>query len=412
MLISRKQSDLMRGIAMLLICLHNLLHQNSLFKECEFAFYPERVKQLHNIPLTPWHLVEFFFSFWGWYGVPIFIFLSGYGLVCKHELSVKKLTPGAYICHNYLKLIVLLLPGFLFYYFGWISLPAIFLFVSFGIASIFENKINHTHLWQMICHNILKLYLLLIPLYLFLLWASKDFDSTKIMFYHVTLLVNFIEPQNISPGVYWYFGLTMQLYLVYLLFYHYQSPMLLGLTTLLSLTIGVILACMPPSSFHEDLRHNFILWLPVFILGIVAGRYGENSIYIRKISSRRWLSLMAFTLLWIISSLYRPLWVFSPIFFIMVIYVISVSSSINCHTQNQTKIISLIYLRIVRILTYIGTISAGLFVCHPIIRDYFLPYLAEGWSRFLTLLLYLIICITVAILYTFIYKRIAIQIGK
>lgn len=209
MLISRKQSSLMRGIAMLLICLHNLFHQNSLFKECEFAFYPERVKQLHNIPLTPWHLVEALFSFWGWYGVPIFIFLSGYGLVCKHELSAKNLTPGAYISHNYLKLIVLLIPGYLFYYFGWISIPAIFLFVSFGIASMFEKRISQTYLWQMICHSFLKLYLLLIPLYLLLLLVTKDFNSTKIMFYHITLLVNLIEPQNISPGVYWYFGLTM-----------------------------------------------------------------------------------------------------------------------------------------------------------------------------------------------------------
>lgn len=411
MLISRKQSNLMKGIAMLMICLHNLLHQNSIFKECEFAFYPERVMQLSSIPLTPWHIVEAFFSFWGWYGVPIFIFFSGYGLVCKHEILAKNLTPRAYIYHNYLKLIILLLPGYLFYFFRWISLPAIILFIGFGIASIFENKIRQMYIWQMICHNYLKFFLLLIPFYLLLLCASNEFDSIKIMFYHVTLLVNLIEPKCISPGVYWYFGLTLQLYLVYLLFYYYQSPILPVFASTLSLIIGVILACLPPSSFHEYLRHNFLLWLPIFILGIAVGRYGEKNIYIRTIISRRWLSLTTFTLLWIISSLYRPLWVFSPIFFIILIYLISVASSVISSAHIQSKIFTLIHLPIVRVLSYIGTISSGLFVCHPIIRDYFSPNLTEGWSLFLTLFLYLLFCIIIAIFYTFIYKKITILIG-
>ena len=171
MVFSRQLSQQMRGFAILCVCMHNLLHLVCRAKECEFAFYPERVDRLMAASVTPWNLVECFFSFFGWYFILVFVMFSGYGLVCKHEKVEKgKMKVRSYLWHNFLKLFVLLAPGYLLY----------------------------------------------------LLLNDKPVEWYAVVS-QLTLTINLIDFEWIAPGVYWYLGLTMQFYLIYLFFHRFRD---------------------------------------------------------------------------------------------------------------------------------------------------------------------------------------------
>ena len=79
----------MRGIAIIAIMLHNYCHFiGKIVKENEYMFQTVNNDRLwhaltHPDELLPVHLLSYF----GHYGVPVFLFLSGLGLVLKYEAS-------------------------------------------------------------------------------------------------------------------------------------------------------------------------------------------------------------------------------------------------------------------------------------------------------------------------------------
>ena len=81
-LLTRNECTAMRGIAILAIVLHNYCHFISkIVQENEYQFFVSHNEQLWQVvtnpdALLPVHLLSFF----GHYGVPVFLFLSGYGL--------------------------------------------------------------------------------------------------------------------------------------------------------------------------------------------------------------------------------------------------------------------------------------------------------------------------------------------
>ena len=85
-LLTRKECTAMRGIAILAIMLHNYTHWlKGIVRENEYTWQYAKWDQLWQViqnpdELLPMHL----FSFFGHYGVPVFLFLSGYGLVKNH----------------------------------------------------------------------------------------------------------------------------------------------------------------------------------------------------------------------------------------------------------------------------------------------------------------------------------------
>ena len=74
----------MRGVAILCIMFHNFLHLTLPTIENEFSFSELRTDTfVSSLSAQPaWALADVM-SFLGWYGVAVFIFLSGYGLVRK-----------------------------------------------------------------------------------------------------------------------------------------------------------------------------------------------------------------------------------------------------------------------------------------------------------------------------------------
>ena len=89
-LLNANQCNALRGIAIIGIFLHNFCHwlKPGIILENEYNFNFNFSRQMWDY-LTQggidMYLPIQFFSFFGHYGVPIFLFLSGFGLVMKYE---------------------------------------------------------------------------------------------------------------------------------------------------------------------------------------------------------------------------------------------------------------------------------------------------------------------------------------
>jgi peptidoglycan/LPS O-acetylase OafA/YrhL len=300
-LFGRDETLQMKGIAILFIVIHNFVHAFGYSPANEFIFSLEKWNKFWLLVTNPsFDTIYHFFSFLGWCGVPVFVFISGYGLVKKYEshnsetISVKQ-----YIFKNYKKLFFLLLPGACFY----------FLF------------------------NI----------------ADTNYEGSARVLLYLTLLNNFIVKWNsFEPGVYWYFGLAFQLYLVYILYNKYRNNSFLYF----SLVTSFILLFLIPEDRTWYLKNNFFTWLPLFLIGIWAGRIKKQNKTITPIVYIPFFFIL-FILLILLNSNYF-LWILIPFcavgMFIALVKSVGKLSGIN------------------NVLSVLGTYSASLFVVHPIVR--------------------------------------------
>ena len=91
-MLNKQDTGALKGLAILCIAIHNFCHWLPMaVHENEYVFRLEdSFKLLHYVENFRPHVLLNVFSHFGHYGVPVFLFLSGYGLVCKYERS----TPG------------------------------------------------------------------------------------------------------------------------------------------------------------------------------------------------------------------------------------------------------------------------------------------------------------------------------
>lgn len=291
MTINKQTTDALKGIGIIMIVLHNVVHVNFPVKENEFVFNASNVYDFlyyfTNFPFTS------FFSFLGWIGVSLFVFVSGYGLSLKYQTS--KIKYSGWIGGHYLKLILL-------------QLGALFLFELYPLI----RDIN-----------------------------SIDF---KHLFLETFLILNIFDPGAITPMVYWYLGMAFQLYVCFLIFRKLSTPILL----IILIADAIALGALPDETIYY-LRHNSVGWLMEFIFGIIIGRNSKN------LSIKKWsivLCLVSLVLV-VLTSFSRYTFCLSGIFFI-----ITMAGFIG-------------WLGKVRIVVYIGAISAAIYVMHPIIRQAF-----------------------------------------
>ena len=100
----------MRGIAILAIMLHNYCHFiGRIVKENEYQYLEQNNTRLWQVltnpdELLPVHLLSYF----GHYGVPVFLFLSGFGLVMKYESAHDDVRAVGFLRYHYLKLLRML----------------------------------------------------------------------------------------------------------------------------------------------------------------------------------------------------------------------------------------------------------------------------------------------------------------
>lgn len=82
--LDRRDTAVLKGLAISAIVFHNFFHAVSPAHQNEFSFSPERFRLFLETVRQPPLAVQAFFSFFGHFGVQIFIFLSAYGLAKTH----------------------------------------------------------------------------------------------------------------------------------------------------------------------------------------------------------------------------------------------------------------------------------------------------------------------------------------
>ena len=339
-LLTRNECTAMRGIAILAIVLHNYCHFISrIVQENEYQFFTSNNDRLWQVITHPDELLPvYLLSYFGHYGVPVFLFLSGFGLVKKYESEGLTGTGSReFLCYHYLKLLRLLIVGF-----------SLFICVDMVTPGRFPFH------WDNVIAQLL-MYINVLP-----------------------------EPdKNIWPGIYWFFGLMMELYIVYrLLFYRRNSWFVVALIVICWL---LQVFCDPEGETLNRLRYNFIGGVLPFGLGIIASRIPTVGTFCSQggnISFPRWEYFIAFLLssaLVVAMCFWYHSWLWIPIFIILGCIAI---------VKAMTK-------WMLSIVTWVGSISAAMFVAHPIARKLFITV---AWKQDIYdgLMLYMIATIAIS----------------
>lgn len=292
MRIDRKEISALKGLSIIMIVLHNVAHVRVNVGENEFTFNPSVVErfidELINIPVSS------VISFWGWLPVTVFIFASGYGLTIKYgDRPVKILR---WLPRHYLKLAFLLLP----------SLACFVAYNAFRAAGEVD-------------------------------WGDYIMEQL--------LVLNIINPSAISPMIYWYLGMAIQLYIVFLLLRRLPIGVLWGIAIACYLAIGI-----SDTETVWYMRHNCLGWMPEFIFGITVAR--TESVPEISVSKKAGI-LITMLFILMLSSFSRYTFALSGVCCVSILFI-------------ARKILARW-----RVLVYMGEISAALYVTHAVLRRFF-----------------------------------------
>ena len=341
-ILTRTECAAMRGIAILAIMLHNYCHFNSkIVQENEYQFMSfnnDRLWQVLSNPteLLPVHLLSYF----GHYGVPVFLFLSGFGLVRKYESEPMETDPVSFLRYHYLKLLRMLIVGF-----------SIFLVVDAVTPGRFAFH------WDNVIAQLL-MFINVLP-----------------------------EPGKIIwPGIYWFFGLMMELYIVYRLLLYRRSN--LYVIALIVICWLLQTFCDPDGETMNRLRYNFIGGMLPFGLGLIVGRvrleahssaltrllecaYGRTGVWI--------ITALLSTIIIFVMSFNFHSWLWIPVFIII----------------GTIALVKVMPEAVLKLFIWFGGISAAMFVAHPIARKLFITV---AWKQDIYdgLILYVIVTIALS----------------
>ena len=342
-LLSRDNSMILRGVAILFIMLHNYLHLPTFGfpAENEMVFSSERAMDFFYSICNGSNIIAEFLSHLGWIGVPVFVFLTGYGVA--HASPAKSFKPFDYIRRHYIKLLVLMLPAVLF----------------FGSIDLLKGNI----------------------------WP----DSAKRISY-LTMLVNFAYPYlNCNPGVYWYFGLTFQFYLLWAFFGKRMNVKNLVVWSIVLLGALFFLSVYGSSDALSIFRHCFTGWFPVFAIGVFWGLRKKHECLSPKLVWAELLLLVVLLGLVLLMSRWLATWIFVPIIALGWFIVIGL-------LLMRTRYLSEAF-------RWIGKYSACIFVCHPIARSLELNFFAPTISiLMINLGIYVVLTIIIVWLYNKYYQ--------
>ena len=312
-LFTRNESLTLKALCIIIVIMHNYLHMRGYADENEFQFYADRVAHMWQLLLHPTpSLPLHIISFSPPYCLIGFLFISGYGLVKRYEQVNQSFDRRQFIGRHYVKLLRL------------VVLPMMVAFLTY--------KVLRGHL----------------PL--------KWFDSLL----ELLLLGNLQWNASIYPFVYWYLGMAMQLYVLYALVLrrpkgHYGLWHQLLLIVLV-VGCGVLQMCCEPTGMTiKWLRVNLVGWVGPFVLGMVTARHLDHI----KLSLWQWGSIALVSGALMIASsghYYAWIWGWLP----ATIFAVSCIKALPCLQW--------------RPIVWLGSISAMIYVIHPIVRAVSLHY--------------------------------------
>lgn len=340
-LLTRAECNALRGIAILGIFLHNFCHWlNPVVKENEYQYFQHNVDWFAQCAarvneLFPAHVISFF----GHYGVPVFLFLSAYGLEMKYGNGQGKAPDGrrvvvsSFVRYHYLKLFKMMIVGF----------------ICFTVVDAMTAGSWHYNVAQIVGQ---------------LLMINNFYDQPD---------------RNIWPGPFWFFGLMLQLYVVYRLLLYRRHW---------GWTVGLMAVCTVAQLFMDSegenlnyWRYNFMGGMLPFGLGLLFARYGNKVMLVN-------LTFGSFLMSWVVCSFFIVsasgsfyTWVIVPA---LVCY-----ASVYFIKTVSTLPLPRLRARIGYVLGWLGNVSAALFVIHPAIRKVFITVSRQG-DIYTGLLLYAI----------------------
>ena len=336
-LLTRSECTAMKGIAILGIMLHNYCHWlKDIVRENEFTWRQLRCDRLLEVlqqpdELLPMHL----FSFFGHYGVTVFLFLSGFGLVMKYERSpLPEVGIWRFLRYNYLKLFRILVVGFVLFVMLDAITPAMYRYKASEVVAI------------------------------------------------LGMYANFLEhpAQVIWPGPYWYFSVTLQLYLLYRLVFYRWRHWSVVVALMAGCWIWQLCYCDDMVTL-ERLRYNLVGGLLPFGMGLLAARSEK----LKEMCGK--LRLPLYAVLFMLSILFAFYFsLLSPQMWLWVPALAVVGTMALVKLMPQWLMPSVVWL---------GTISAAIFVMHPLVRKIFIrPYLQ--YDQYAGLLLFIVATLLVS----------------
>lgn len=346
-LLTRSQCAALRGLAIIGIFLHNYCHWLGFaVKENEYTFTASKWHDLLAALMQPdWNLPIHLLSFFGHYGVPVFLFLSAYGLVMKYEsrrepssdtllYNKKEESAWLFVWKHFVKLFDMMIIGY----------------VAFTLVDA-VTPARH-------------------------IYAATDVVAQLLM-------VNNLLPDPdriIWPGPYWFFGLMLQLYVVYRLLLQRR-----GWKTAVALVLACWLmqaVCDPEGDALNRIRYNCMGGVLPFCAGLLYARHG------RALSRRSWAVALVLSAVGIgVFSANFQLWLWCP----LLVCVFSIA------------LVKLLPRNVEELLAWMGGISAALFVLHPITRKIFIA-LYRRENIYAGLLLYAVSSVALAWSYELVKK--------
>lgn len=219
----------LKGIAILLIILHNFSHRlPGTVQENQHFFLAERFDQMVSVLTNGGpNLLINLLSHYGHYGVAIFVFLCGYGLAIKYTRETTDISFAAFSLKHAKKLWLLMLP---------LLLPH-FLFMCIKKASYFSDHIGDL---------------------LMMTTFTSGFNPDPYVFH----------------GPWWFFSLIFQLYIIYYLLAYGRSLKPVVITTAACLALQVVATAAGISGGIPYLSRTFAGYMLPFTAGIIFARKG------------------------------------------------------------------------------------------------------------------------------------------
>lgn len=349
-IITRSEGAALKGVGILLIVTHNLAHcLGSTGYDCnEYKFDHESADALFRFILHPGQSILIQLStLLGYCGIYAFLFMSAFGLVRKYEQgSTQMPAPHIFVWHHYTKLFKLMF----------------FALLAAILAVWLVNSPNQPSIGDCVAQML--------------------------------MITNWLKPpySHVFPGPYWFFGLMMELYVIYRLVLYVPRGGAAWRKWLLPLVFVVV--TVAPQIWLRNvgremiyMRYNFFTTGLTFSAGLLVARYGG----IPRMKKWAWAGVFA------VATVVFILMQKSPVMWILSSLVVTVAMIALVKTFSPT---------VMRPIVWVGGISSFLFVVHPAVRTFALHF-QSGIINHALILIYTIVAIIVAVA----YRRFLIAIG-
>ena len=313
--LTRDECTAMKGLAIFCIMIHNFCHfLTGPMQENEYDFALSNGQLFLEHMLHPTSLLPIYVFTLIDIGVYVFTFLSGYGLVKKYEKPGVEVKLMGFIGYRYLKLLRLML------------LPLL----AFHLLYMFYNNWGMATSWQNIVAQLLTVV-------------------------NITAFPN--PAKAILPGPYWFFGMIMEMYVIYRLVLYRpasssRASRVWPVVAMIVVCLVAELLCDPHGTMIHYLRYNFVYGALPFGLGVLAARFAGEW----RLSRWWWAAICLVAAVLTVAANYNfYLWLLISL--MVVAFVLT--------------LIKLCRGKALKPLVWMGNLSAMLFVVHPVLRMLF-----------------------------------------